>query len=107
MTLINRRSRPWKDSEVETMRTLLLNGRGYLEISKTLKRSAAAVREKARSVGLYKPTRKAPQIDDTLPDEYYEGVAADREIDCPYCATEMQKRCWWMAGFHDGKRGVA
>lgn len=42
-----------------------------------------------------------------IPDQYYEGVAAESEDQCPYAWYELFDRCWWMAGFHDARRGMA
>ncbi|QFT84946.1 hypothetical protein FIU88_08155 [Halomonas sp. THAF12] len=42
-----------------------------------------------------------------LADEYYEGVAAVSEDECPYHGAAITARCWWMAGFHDAQRGMA
>lgn len=99
--------KPWKDSEVETLRTLLLHGRSYAEIAKVLKRTPTSIGGKACKLGIYKVRQKAPKPVQQYPSEYYEGVAADSEIECPYGLGEMGKRCWWMAGLADGQKGAA
>lgn len=41
------------------------------------------------------------------PAEYYEGVAAYPAGQCPYAWTDLYQFCYWWAGYHDARRGLA
>lgn len=43
---------------------------------------------------------------DVLPDTYYQGVAGHPDETCPFPMSDLQNRCWWLAGWHDADRGL-
>ena len=90
--------RPWGSQDAKLIRPYN-RGDSTVSMAETLDRTIDSV------AGRLRVLRRKRLIEDgsAMSDEYYEGMAAESEEDCPYSkAVSLMEWSAWMAGFNDG-----
>lgn len=97
----------YTQEELFNIAKMAREGHSAKEISIATGRPISGLRSKMHRHGIVIHPVRAGFRSDELPEDYYDGVAAMSEDQCPFVMTDIRRLCWWKAGFHDARRGLA